>query len=88
MIVFVHRENGVITCLSSAAITGYAEETLDSTTAEVAAFFLPLSVPPDMSNIDNLPKAIRAIGLMIANFTGKTPAQVKAAFLTAYNSLP
>ena len=44
--------------------------------------------PFDFSNIDNLDKTFRAIGLMIANFTGKTPAQVKQAYLNAWNALP
>lgn len=56
----------------------------------VAFSALPFVSPPaiDWSNVDNHSKAIRAIGLMIANFTGKTPAQVKAAFITAWNALP
>ncbi len=44
--------------------------------------------PPDFSNLDNLDKTFRALGLMIANFTGKTPVQVKQAFQSAYQSLP
>lgn len=50
---------------------------------------LPFAAPvlPDLSNIDNLDRTFRALGLMISNFTGKTPAQVKQAFTTAYNSI-
>lgn len=52
----------------------------------------PIPPPPppppfDFSNLDNLDKTLKAMGLVIANFTGKTPAQTKAAFLTAYQSL-
>ncbi len=48
----------------------------------------PLPLPTDYSNLDNLDKTLRAIGLLIAQYTGKTPAQVKQDFVAKYNSLP
>lgn len=48
----------------------------------------PEPVPPDLSDIDNLPKLIKAAVLAAAAMSGRTPAQAKAAFLAAWNSLP
>lgn len=48
----------------------------------------PPAVLFDKANFDNLSKEIKALGLVVANFTGKTPAQTKAAFQIAFNSLP
>jgi len=59
--------------------------TFDGATFSALPFIPP--IPFDYSNFDNLDKSLKAIGLVIANFTGKTPAQVKAAFLIAYQSL-
>lgn len=70
----------------SAALQPNNGVTFDGNTFTVLAFVPPIVI--DFSNIDNQAKVIRAIGLMISNFTGKTPAQVKAAFLAAWNSLP
>jgi hypothetical protein len=43
---------------------------------------------PDFSTIDGLSKSDKALGLAIAALTGKTIAQVKSAYVTAWNSLP
>jgi hypothetical protein len=42
---------------------------------------------PDLSVVDNWDGGIRALALVVANFTGKTPAQVKSAFQTAFKAL-
>jgi hypothetical protein len=47
----------------------------------------PPPVPLDMSDIDNLEKVLRAIGLTIAQVSGRTPAQIKTIFTAAYQSL-
>ena len=47
-------------------------------------------VPPspiDISNIDNLSRIMKALGLLVAQYAGKTPAQVKADFKTIFDSL-
>lgn len=41
----------------------------------------------DMSDVDQIEKAIKALGLVVATWSSKTPAQLKAAFKTAWNSL-
>lgn len=41
----------------------------------------------DLSNLDNLDRILRAIGLMTGRWAGKTPAQIKANFLTAYQDV-
>ena len=41
----------------------------------------------DLSDVDQIEKAIKALGLVVAAWSGKTPAQLKAAFKTAWSSL-
>lgn len=59
---------------------------------------LPFVPPPpfDYSNFDNLDKTLKAVGLVVRSYTNgllagtytnKTIAQVKADYLSAYNSL-
>jgi len=48
----------------------------------------PPPAPIDLSDFDNVEKAIKAMGLVIAQFANKTPAQVRAAFKQAWDSLP
>lgn len=48
----------------------------------------PIVIPPiDLSNLDNLDQVLRAIGLMTGRWAGKTPAQIKSDFLTAYKDI-
>ena len=48
-----------------------------------------LQPPPiDFADVDNVEKALKALGLVCAAWNGKTPAQLKAAFKTAWDSLP
>lgn len=52
---------------------------------------LPADPPPppiDLSDVDNLERALKALGLVTATWTSHTPAQLKAAFKTAWDSLP
>jgi hypothetical protein len=48
----------------------------------------PDPAPIDFSDVDNVEKALKALGLVVAAWNGKTPAQLKAAFKTAWDSLP
>jgi len=48
----------------------------------------PPPAPIDLSDFDNVEKAIKAMGLVIAQFANKTPAEVKAAFKAKWDSLP
>jgi hypothetical protein len=48
----------------------------------------PPTLTIDLSNTDNLDKVLRAICLMTGTWAGKTPAQIKAAFLSAWQALP
>jgi hypothetical protein len=51
----------------------------------------PEDLPPapiDFSDVDNVEKALKALGLVVAAWNGKTPAQLKAAFKTAWDQLP
>lgn len=54
---------------------------------DVVAFLAP-KPPIDFSDVDNVEKALKALGLVTAAWNGKTPAQLKAAFKTAWDSLP
>jgi hypothetical protein len=58
----------------------------DGTTFTVLPFVPPTAF--DLSNIDNLDKVLRAIGLMTGRWASKTPAQIKADFLSAYQAIP
>lgn len=48
----------------------------------------PPPPPLDISDINNLDKALKALGLLIAQYTGKTPAQVRTDFMAIYRGLP
>ena len=48
----------------------------------------PPFVPVDGSVIDNLSKIEKALGLLTAQYAGKTVAQARADFTTIYQSLP
>jgi hypothetical protein len=48
----------------------------------------PDPAPIDFSDVDNVEKALKALGLVVAAWNGKTPAQLKAAFKAAWDSLP
>ena len=54
---------------------------------DLLAFLAPRP-PVDHSDLDNLQKQLKALGLVVAAWGGKTPAQLKTAFKTAYDSLP
>ncbi len=42
---------------------------------------------PDKSNLDNLDRVIKAIGLVIAEVSGRTPAQIRTIFKDKYDTL-
>ena len=44
--------------------------------------------PIDFSDVDNVEKSLKALGLVVATWNGKTPAQLKTAFKAAWDSLP
>ena len=44
--------------------------------------------PVDLADVDNVEKALKALGLVVATWTNHSPAQLKAAFRQAWNSLP
>jgi hypothetical protein len=59
--------------------------------------YVPPPGPPDLSNIDNLDRAFRAMGLLLRDYTNalqagthtqKTIAQLKQDFAQKYNNLP
>ena len=54
---------------------------------DLVAFLAP-KPPIDISNVDNIEKALKALGLVCAAWNDKTPAQLKAAFKTAWDALP
>lgn len=63
------------------------QEELPDDDLEVLAFNAPRP-PIDFSNVDKVEKALKALGLVVAAWNSKTPAQLKAAFKTAWDSLP
>lgn len=48
----------------------------------------PPPPPIDLSDVDNLEKAVKALGLVVAQWNGKTVPQLKSAFKAAWESLP
>lgn len=48
----------------------------------------PDPTPPDLSDPDNVEKGLRAVLLAAATMSGRTPAQARAAFKAAWDSLP
>ena len=74
---------------------GYATEELPDDHADVLAFLNRPSI--DLSNLDNLDKALKALGLLLRDYTNalqagthtqKTVVQVKADFKAKYDTLP
>lgn len=63
---------------------GFTPPTKAALLAEIAA----QSAPVDPSNLDTVTKRDKAILLAAAAMAGRTPAQAKAAYRTAWDSLP
>jgi hypothetical protein len=72
------------------------QEELPDDNEEVVAFLSPRA-PIDLSNIDNLDKVLKSIGLLLRQYTNalqagthtqKTVAQLKSDFAQIYNNLP
>lgn len=92
MIYFVHRDSGNnIVFISGSQQPGYADEQVDDSVPELAAYLAKVVAQVDPSDSNNLSKALKAILILAATGgtgAGKTPAQIRAAFLAAWNSLP
>jgi hypothetical protein len=72
------------------------QEELPDDNEEVVAFLSPRA-PIDLSNIDNLDKVLKSLGLVMRDYcnslnagtyTNKTVAQLKSDFAAKYQSLP
>lgn len=48
----------------------------------------PPAPPLDQSDFDNIQKSIKALGMVVAAWNGKTVPQLKSAFKSAWDSLP
>jgi hypothetical protein len=84
---YVHRRNGAISSAHADLQPDYAEEALDDQTSTELQTFLQAG-RPDLSDPDNLEKTLKAILLAAAAMSGKTVAQARAAFTTAWRALP
>lgn len=85
----VTLDDGRVVCCPWPNRTWYAEHIqawleAGGTIAEAAQS----PTPPDMADVDNLEKGLKALGLVMAQWAGKTPAQLKAAFKAAWETLP
>jgi hypothetical protein len=87
MIWHVHRgSGGSITSAHQQIQPGYAEEAADDQTSAELQTFLQ-GGHPDLSDPDNLEKALKAVLFASASMAGKTVAQARAAFTTAWRAL-
>ena len=85
-------------CFASSTDTGNATDLqIDDSVPELAAYLAATHVLFDNSNFDNMDKTLKAFalvvrdytnGLLAGTYTNKTVNQIKADFLTKYNSLP
>jgi hypothetical protein len=87
MIWYVHRRaNDSIASAHAEIQPGYAEEALDDqTSAELQAYLQ--GGRPDLSDAETLEKALKAVLYAAGGMAGKTPAQTRAAFKTAWQAL-
>jgi hypothetical protein len=93
---FVQRRSGAVVGCYATLQPGIAEEFLSDDHPEVVAFQAP-KPPIDLSNIDNLEKTLKAIGLLMRDYcnqlsagtyTTKTVAHLKADFAAKYQAIP
>lgn len=82
---FIGRKNGAIYGTWTVRQWPDQEDLADDHPDLVA--FLAAKPPIDLSNVDNIEKSLKALGLVMASWNGKTPAQLKTAFKTAWESL-
>ena len=54
---------------------------------QIAPYAPPLIIPPAEDNIDVIPLHIKALGLVMAQWSGKTTAELKADFKQAVRTL-
>jgi hypothetical protein len=66
----------------NAAYRKYLEWTAQGNTAVSLA-----ANPVDLSNLDNMERAIKALGLVIAEISGRTPNQIRALFKQKFDQL-
>jgi hypothetical protein len=87
---YVHRRaNNSISSAHQQIQPGYAEEALDDTTsADLQAYLQGATTKPDLSDPETLDKALKAVLFAAGGMAGKTPAQSRAAFKTAWEALP
>lgn len=63
-------------------------EERDATQEEFAALLEATRPPPiDLSDVENVERALKALGLVVAAWNGKTRDQLRAAFKQAWDSL-
>jgi len=62
--------------------------TAEEEATTLAEWAKPKPPPIDFSDVDNIEKSLKALGLVCAPWNGKTPTQLKASFKTAWESLP
>jgi hypothetical protein len=72
------------------AVTGQVSEITFTPAEEAAAIAYAASLPPppDLSDVDNLGKAIKALALCVAQVGGLTVPQMKAMFKAKWDALP
>lgn|SRR5574341_1189279 len=90
------REQGVLVGGPYNCEQSFPTEKLPDDHPDVVAF-LSSRMPIDLSDLDNLPKAFKAFGLLLRDYTNalqagthqqKTVAQLKADFKAKWDSLP
>lgn len=84
---YVERRGGQICGCYANKQPGYAEELLTDDHPEVLAFLVP-KPPIDFSDVENVEKALKALGMVAAAWNGKTRQQLRDAFKQAWDSLP
>lgn len=86
----IRNSSNQIIRTSTVAVDDFVEA-VDSASPEVVAFNGTVAASfagPDLSDSNNLPKAMKAMLLVMSAWSSKTPVQAKAAFLAAWNALP
>jgi hypothetical protein len=84
---YVHQSGGAIASAHHQIQPDYAEEASDDQASTELQTFLQAG-RLDLSDADNLEKTLKAILLAAASMSGKTVAQARAAFRTAWQALP
>lgn len=88
MIWHIHRHAGAIVSAHQEKQPGYADEALDDSTSNELQTFLQAAGAADQSIADNLGKALEAILYAAGGMAGKSPAESRQAYRTAWQALP